>query len=227
MGADDERQEAGPRGLGAQPVEQDESPAVSPQELALLRHAAESGNVEAQWQLGLLYASGHGMPLDYVTAAGWIERAAEQGFASAQSVLAWLFANGLGVERNDNEAGRWYLKAAQQGAQKDQFMVATMYRLGRYGVEQNAERMLHWYQLAAQQGHAASQFALGKLLVEGKQVQADQETAFQWLTLADVNGHKKAGDWLRRLIAEMPTESLESAKQRMLDPQSDRHPVRP
>ncbi|MGB1111279.1 MAG: tetratricopeptide repeat protein, partial [Gammaproteobacteria bacterium] len=193
----------------------------SPQELTLLQRAAEGGNVEAQWQLGLLYASGQGMPLDYVTAARWIQSAAEQGFTRAQSVLAWLFANGLGVDQDDAAAGRWYLAAAEQGVAKDQFMVATMYRFGRYGVEVDKERMLFWYQAAANQGHTPSQFALGKMLVQGKTIPADHETAFQWLSLADINGHKQAGEWLRQLMGTMPAESIEQAKQRMLNPQPE------
>lgn len=191
---------------------------VSTQELNLLRRAAEHGNVEAQWQLGLLCASGDGTTLNYVEAAEWIERAAEQGFARAQSVLAWLYTNGLGVEQDDAQAGYWYQRAAEQGAPKDEYMVATMYRFGRYGVEKDAAQMIHWYQRAADQGFAPAQYALGKLLVDGVEVPQDLETAFQWLSLAHVNGSAKAEELIKELMRRMDREQLERTKAAMLQP---------
>lgn len=191
---------------------------ISEQELSLLRRAAENGHVEAQWQLGLMYADGDAVKLDYVQAAAWIRRAAEQGFVRAQSVLGWLFANGLGVRQNSEEAGRWYRTAAEQGSAKDQYMVATMYRFGRYGVEKDLAEMLRWYQAAADQGFAPAQYALGKLLVEGRLIPRDHILAFQWLSLADANGSAAAGKHLQRLMQEMSTEQIEESKARMLAP---------
>jgi TPR repeat protein len=191
---------------------------ASRQELTLLRRAAEQGNVEAQWQLGLLYASGEGLDLNFVEAASWIERAAEQGFVRAQSVLAWLYANGLGVEHDDGKAGYWYRRAAEQGSAKDQYMVATMYRFGRYGVGRDPAAMIQWYQLAAQQGFAPAQLALGLLLVQGKELLPDYETAFQWLSLAHVNGSRRAGEAIHELLGRMSTEQVERAKTAMLRP---------
>lgn len=190
---------------------------VSPQELSLLTQAAEQGHAEAQWQLGLIYASGDsGLRLDYVRAAGWIEQAAKQGFARAQSVLAWLFANGLGVRQDNEQAGFWYLRAAEQGGARDQYMVATMYRFGRYGAPRDAGRMLHWYQLAADQGFAPAQYALGRLLLDGTKVPQDLETAFQWLSLAQVNGSSRAEPALKSVIERLPAERLQALKAQML-----------
>ena len=200
-----------------EPASGDEN-CVSEQELQLLRRAAENGHVEAQWQLGLMYADGDAVKLDYVQAAAWIKRAAEQGFARAQSVMGWLCANGLGVHANSEEAGRWYRAAAEQGSAKDQYMVATMYRFGRYGVEKDLAAMLRWYQAAADQGFAPAQYALGKLLVEGRLIPQDHVLAFQWLSLASANGSAAAGNRLQRLMQGMDPEQIEEAKARMLAP---------
>ncbi len=192
---------------------------VSERELTLLRRAAEQGNVEAQWQLGLLYAGGdESLKPDYVEASEWIQRAAEQGFARAQSVLAWLYANGYGVQQDDDKAGQWYMTAAKQGGGKDQYMIATMYRFGRYGVACDLAEMLNWYQLAAQQNYAPAQYALGKLLIKGDKVARDDMAAFQWLSLAHVNGSKKSEALLKQLMQSMPAEQLEQAKQLMMNP---------
>lgn len=195
---------------------------ISPQELALLRRAAENGNVEAQWQLGLLFANGQGLQLNYVEAAHWIEMAAQQGFTRAQSLMGWLHANGLGVRQDSAEAGRWYMLAAEQGSAKDQYMVATMYRFGRYGVERDMATMLEWYQKAADQGFAPAQYALGKLLVEGKHVEPDLETALRWLSIAHANGSTRAERLISEVMGRMSPADIEHFRGQMLTPNGQR-----
>jgi hypothetical protein len=48
---------------------------------------AEQGNASAQFNLGVMYAEGQGVPQDYKQAEKWYTKAAEQGNASAQSNL--------------------------------------------------------------------------------------------------------------------------------------------
>jgi len=48
-----------------------------------LRKAAEQGDAEAQYNLGVRYANGEGVPEDYKEAVKWFRKAAEQGFAAA------------------------------------------------------------------------------------------------------------------------------------------------
>src|SRR5712691_8471260 len=53
-----------------------------------LRQEAEQGHAEAQFNLGLMYIDGQGVPQDYTQAAQWLRKAAEQGDATAQGILA-------------------------------------------------------------------------------------------------------------------------------------------
>lgn len=55
---------------------------------------AESGDVEAQLALGVMFYSGDGVPRHLGEAAKWMQRAAEQGNAVAQSNLGVLYLNG-------------------------------------------------------------------------------------------------------------------------------------
>src|SRR5580700_6896678 len=50
-----------------------------PQELAALRSKAEAGNGIAQYNLGLAYAKGYGVPADPAEAFVWLTLATEQG----------------------------------------------------------------------------------------------------------------------------------------------------
>ena len=78
------------------------------------RPLAEQGDAEAQFNLGLMYYKGRGVPQDYAEAVKWYRKAAEQGVAEAQYNLGFMYNNGQGIPQDYAEAARWYLKAAEQ-----------------------------------------------------------------------------------------------------------------
>jgi TPR repeat protein len=51
--------------------------------LAALRSAAEQGQADAQYELGILYEFGYNFPDHLASAYGWYSRAADQGNAAA------------------------------------------------------------------------------------------------------------------------------------------------
>jgi TPR repeat protein len=80
--------------------------------LKTFQSLAAQGNAEAQNNLGILYAEGHGVPQDSAQARQWYERAAAQGHARAQNNLAELYYAGLGVPQDDVRAYMWVNLAA-------------------------------------------------------------------------------------------------------------------
>jgi len=72
------------------------------------RPLAEGGHRDAQFNLGLLYENGLGVPADGAEAARWYRRAAEQHDRAAQAYLGEMYAKGLGVGRNAIEALHWF-----------------------------------------------------------------------------------------------------------------------
>jgi len=76
---------------------------------------AEQGDVSAQYNLGIIYANGRGVPENNAEAIKWFRKAAEQGHASAQNNLGKMYDNGEGVPENDVEALKWYSLAKAQG----------------------------------------------------------------------------------------------------------------
>ena len=75
------------------------------------RILAEEGNPIAQYNLGLMYDNGEGVPQDYAEAMRWYRLAAEQGCADAQYELGYMYENGLGVPQDYAEAAHWYLSS--------------------------------------------------------------------------------------------------------------------
>jgi hypothetical protein len=67
--------------------------------VAWTRQAAEQGYAEAQFNLGVFYALGRGVPQDSGQALVWYRKAAEQGHQEAQKSLAAMSQAGGGVSQ--------------------------------------------------------------------------------------------------------------------------------
>ena len=65
-----------------------------------IRLAAEQGDAEAQYQLGLIYLEGSGVKKDLKVGAEWIQKAAAQGHSEALKKLSWCYLYGKGVKQN-------------------------------------------------------------------------------------------------------------------------------
>lgn len=107
-------------------------------ELKLLRPLAEQGNADAQFALGRMYCSGHGVPQDCAQAETWYRKgvdgyrkAAEQGDADGQFKLGVRYERGEGVPKDYTQAVLWYRKAAEQGDAVAQQTLGTMYEGGK------------------------------------------------------------------------------------------------
>ena len=182
------------------------------------RKAAEQGDVEAQFGLGVCYSGGKGVAKDTVEAVKWYRKAAEQGFASAQCKLGLCYAKGDGVEKDQATAVSWYRKAANQGHAEAQNLLGVCYSDGK-GVAKDKSEAAKWFRKAAEQGHWAAiynlttdndaervkwfrkaaehgdrtmQLALGKCYFDGKGVAKDKSEAVKWYRKAAEQGDAEA-----------------------------------
>ena len=114
----------------------------------LFRPLAEHGNAIAQYNLGVMYHKGEGVPQSYPHAVSWYRYAAWQGDASAQLELGLMCYNGQGTLQNYAEALTWFRKAADQGSARAQFNLGAMYANGQ-GVPQDYILAHMWLSLAA------------------------------------------------------------------------------
>jgi hypothetical protein len=62
-----------------------------------IQERAEQGNADAQYNLGVMYDNGQGVPQDKAEAVKWYRKAAEQGHARSQFSLGLMYAVGEGV----------------------------------------------------------------------------------------------------------------------------------
>ena len=145
------------------------------------RPLAEQGDALAQYNLGVLYRKGRGVPQDDVQARQWYAKAAAQGQAKAQFNLGTLYFNGEGVPKDYPQALRWFRLAADQGEAVAQTKIAIMYDEGQ-GVSQDIVQAYKWYSLAATNGDkpaAELRDALAKQMTPAQIAEA-QKLAREW-----------------------------------------------
>ena len=114
----------------------------------LFRPLAEHGNAIAQYNLGVMYYKGDGVPQSYPDAVFWYRHAAWQGDASAQLELGVMCYKGQGTLQNYAEALTWFRKAADQGSAQAQINLGAIYANGQ-GVPQDYIHAHMWLSLAA------------------------------------------------------------------------------
>ena len=120
--------------------------------------AAEQGDSWAQYNLGVKYDNGEGVPEDDAMAVHWRRKAAEQEDAQVQYNLGFMYDNGEGVPEDDALAVHWYRKAAEQGDADAQTKLGLMYAKGE-GVPEDHVQAYAWLSVAAAQGHDNAQKA--------------------------------------------------------------------
>lgn len=81
--------------------------------------AAERGDAEAQYNLGLMVLIGEGTEKDLKKGIGWMEQAAANGYELSAHVLSIIYREGMyGVKPSRAKAASWNKKA---GSFKDRF----------------------------------------------------------------------------------------------------------
>lgn len=189
---------------------------------------AECGNSIAQFNLGLLYAKGHGVARDFTKAAYWMEQAAKNGDtdapalvekyrkaeaaqkklpsgdAQAQADLAGVLMSlagaleQVGKEKDYAEAFALAQKSAAQNNGDGLWALALAYEHGR-GVEQNAQKAIECYRRGAELGHAPSQHSLACAYRCGDGVEENKTLAIELCRKSAAQGYVLAEMFLAKV----------------------------
>ena len=155
------------------------------------RKAAEAGNVNAMFALGVCYAKGQGVLRDDGQSAQWLRKAAELGYVNAMCALGMYYAEGRGVAKDDGQAVQWCRKAAEAGEDTAMYNLGVYYEIGQ-GVPQDDGQAVLWFRKAAEAGKVKAMFALGVRYYDGQGVPQDDRQAAQWFRKAAEAGHAVA-----------------------------------
>ena len=155
-----------------------------------VRPCADQGDAGAQSALGVMYATGEGVPQDGAEALRWFTLAAEQGYARGQSGLGLMYARGQGVPQDNAEAERWFRLAAEQGFAGAQFNLGVMYAQG-LGVPEDIVLAYMWFNLAEDRGNES---ALDNKDFAEQQMTREQIAEAQRLSREWIEAHPPAGN---------------------------------
>ena len=112
-----------------------------------LRKLASQGDADAQWQMGVRYHNGEGVPRDDVQAMQWFLRAADQGHVTAQATLGAYYWAGRGVPQDLSKAYFWSALALAQGDENSKSrlegLASQMTQAQVSAARQQAEVWLH------------------------------------------------------------------------------------
>lgn len=175
---------------------------------------AEEGYVNAQIRLVNYY-----LHRDSTRAVYWAEQAAKCHHPIAQMFLAQYHQNSLAPELPT--AHLLYPQAAAQGMIFAHWQLANQFLYGQ-GVAQNYTQALYHLRIVAKANFAPAQTALGKLLLEGKHVEAAPTEALKWLNKAirrrDIDAcaflahHYMIGTYVERDYKKAATHAVQAAR---------------
>ncbi|MDE6792342.1 MAG: hypothetical protein K2J48_04595, partial [Muribaculaceae bacterium] len=150
----------------------------------LFERAASLGNVDAMFNIALLYEHGDRIPQNIYKALMWYRAAAEKGDAKSMVNLGSLLEDGPEEIQNHKEAFQWFLKAAESGYTVAWNEVAHCYRYG-IGVEQSVDSAYENYLKATEmENPSMTYFNIYLLFADGKACEPNMENAVPWLIKA-------------------------------------------
>lgn len=167
--------------------------------LAILRNAAEKGNADAQFTLGVIYAGGR-----FDVKEPYFEDA-------SRDYARTMFGENIDFKR----AAYWYTLAAKQDHCAAMYMLGLAYKEGA-GVEQDLVKATELMKKAAEQGHSYAQLSYGDMLRDGEacfrvitdsikgealiiKAKPNIRLAKEWWTKALKNGNDRARERLEQV----------------------------
>lgn len=149
-----------------------------------LRKAALLGNARSQYNLGIFYLDGRGVPQDYPQAISWITKSAEQDYEEAQLKLIQLYTEGRYVSQNASKAKEWTEKLAISQEKRDNNSVKENF-------------------IAAEKGDAFAQYYLGLRFEKGMRVRQNLVVAYALYNLSalDEKQSRNARDQIMKSLS--------------------------
>lgn len=156
-----------------------------------LRKAAESGYVDAQYQLGLQYYIGDMINKDNKEAAKWLLKASEQGCVECHSLLGTMYENGWGVPQDGQKAYRYLKSASDHGDFNAMTKLGVMYLEGKC-VKRDFHHAFRLANHAAIGGDSYGYSVMGFIYEFGYGVRRDKQKAAQLYRIAAMMGFEPA-----------------------------------
>lgn len=163
--------------------------------------AAELGNMEAIYYIGMCLDYGNYTSDTAEGALDYYRKAAEQGNPDAQFIMGKIYFTGRGYARElinkltdtDPEKGmEWWKKAAAQGHAESLYQIALLTSNSEDVKSIPLKDVYENFRKAAEKGHAKAQYCLGLCYFNGWGVEKNLEQAVKWFKAASDQGELNA-----------------------------------
>lgn len=152
---------------------------------------AFNDDIDAQAQLGYMYANGSKVEKNPEKGVLWTKKAAESGNVRAMANYAEYLRKGYGTEVNHDLAMKYARFAADNGNRLGMFVVGIYYMDGIH-FEKDLEKARVYLYSAAIMGHSLAQCEIAMLIINGYTDAYDWNIALNMLNAAAEQGYEKA-----------------------------------
>lgn len=156
--------------------------------------AADQGDYNGFYNLGMCYMSGYGCKRDEKTAFDCFKTAAEAGHPEAINNIGGFFRDGIVVRKNPELSVLWFKKSSELG---NEFGVLNygLALLSGQGAEKNQAAAVKLFRyLAENRAHAEGMHLYGMCLMRGTGVDKNEKAAVGWFEKAAAKGFAMSMD---------------------------------
>ena len=165
----------------------------------LYEMAAEQGEPNARFALGIMYETGQGVDQSIERANEYYETAARQGHGQAMFNIGNAYYNGRGVDLSFTKASAFWKIGAEQGHVNAQGNMGNLH-YGGDGVEKCQDKANMYWEMAAKQGDIQSQYNLGESYYNAK----NWQKAYHYWSMAAEQNHAESQAFLGGMYVYIP-----------------------
>ena len=159
----------------------------------LFKKAADKGDANGLYNLGMCYMQGYGCTPDEDLAYKCFRTSAEAGHPEAINNVGGFYRDGIVVRANPETAAKWFAKSAELGNAYGMFNYALALQRGE-GVEEDVAKAVELLKEASELGNAEAMNAYGMCFYSGSGVEKDPVEAVKWYRVSAGRGFAPAMD---------------------------------
>lgn len=164
---------------------------------SLLTASAQSGYLEGQFNLGLMYLNGCGTKIDSLKAIHWFQLSAEAAYLESESILAEIYFN----KKDYKTAFHWYSLCMKSRDSKAIGKIGYMIFFG-LGTKKDQKYGVQFFKDCAERGDVQCMMNLAHAYRYGEGAPKDDSISAYWLAAAARQGFPDAQFHYARLLYE-------------------------
>lgn len=196
--------------------------------IPILIEAAELGNAESQYNLGVCYQFGYGTDQNDSIATSWYLKSAEQGWTDSEYKMSYAYIKGTGIEKDEQKAFDYTLKCATKKDVECIFNLISCFTDG-IGTEKDSVQVLEWaVELAKMETSenlnvsgkiTSARLNLAHMFMNGKGVNKDIVKSYTWFIIYNesksdfsVSVQEQQIELIKKLEKQLSNKQIANAK---------------